>query len=250
MVQPSERAEFALRLGDDALVLSQRLCEWNAAAPTLEEDIAMTNVGLDFLGRARMLLQYAGGLLEQSEDQLAFLRDAHAFRNLLIVELPIGDFAFTLTRQYLLDAFEGLYFARLTNSADETLAAIAGKTLKEVDYHQRRSAEWMRRLGLGTEESHRRTQAAVEEVWGYVGEFFLMDELESRLVEAGIAVDRRELESPWRETVGAMLTGIEIEPPSDDWQVSGGRNGVHTEHLGHMLSDMQFMQRTYAGLKW
>ena len=245
-----EVAAYALRLGDDALVLSQRLAEWCADAPMLEEDIAISNVGLDYLGRARMLLQYVGATLGQTEDELAFMRESGQFKNLLIVELPRGDFAFSMLRQYLIDEFEVLYFAELTHSQDETLAAVAQKTNKDVAYHLRRSTEWLRRLGLGTSESNTRTQAALDELWGYVRELFLMDELETSLCETGIAVDRLALESPWRGKVEEFLTSINLRLPTEDIRQKGGREGVHTEHLGHMLSEMQIMQRSYPGQDW
>lgn len=247
---PSDIAEYALRLGDDALILGQRLCEWSSNAPMLEEDIAIANVALDYFGRARMLLQYAGSLSGQTEDQLAFLRDSAEFRNLLLVELPRGDFAFSMVKQYLLDEFELRYFAELCASADATLAAIAAKTLKEIKYHQRRSAQWMQRLGLGTAESHQRAQSAIDQLWGYTAEFFAVDEVEERLVQAGVAVDRTALEAEWREVVQASLEGARFCLPDDGWQASGGRSGIHTEHLGHMLAEMQFLQRAYPGLEW
>ncbi len=250
MADTNEIAEYTLRLGDDALVHGQRLCEWCADAPFLEEDIAIANVGLDYLGRARMLLQYAGELLGKTEDELAFLRDAPEFRNLLIVELPRGDFAFAMMRQYLLDEFELLFFEALTRSADATLAAVAEKAVKEVRYHHRRSVEWMRRLGLGTPESNRRMQAALDELWGYIDEFFLMDALEQRLAADRVAVDKQALEVIWRNRVADLVSEVDLQLPGDEWQVAGGRDGVHTEHLGHMLGEMQFMQRSYPGLTW
>lgn len=243
-------AQLALRLADDALILSQRMSEWCAAAPTLEEDIAIANVSLDYLGRARLLLQYAGEELGRSEDELAFLRDAPEYLNLLIVELPRGDFAFTCVRHYLLDVLDDLYFRALAASADERLAAIAVKTGKETDYHLRRSAEWIRRLGLGTDESQRRAQAALDELWGYTAEFFEMDELEGRLVESGIGVDRAALAQAWLERVSALLVAAQLTVPDSAWQVSGGRRGQHTEHLGHLLTGMQYMQRAWPGLSW
>ena len=243
-------AEYTLGLGDDALILAQRLCEWCADAPFLEEDIAIANVGLDYLGRARMLLQYAGQHLNQTEDQLAFLRDAQAYRNLLIVELPRGDFAFTQVRHYLLDEFEHLYFHKLKDSQDKTLAAIAAKTEKEVHYHLRRSTQWMHRLGLGTQESKTRTQNAVDELWGYVAEFFHHTEQELRLINRGIAVDRNELEPIWRAAVAETFAAAELTQPDNSWQVTGGRTGQHTEHLSHLLGEMQYMQRTYPGQQW
>ncbi|NKB98757.1 MAG: phenylacetate-CoA oxygenase subunit PaaC [Pseudomonadales bacterium] len=249
-VDPKDIAEYALRLGDDALILSQRLGEWCADAPTLEEDIALSNVALDYLGRARMLLQHAGSLLDKSEDELAFFRDGPQFKNLLLVELPRGDFAFTMVRQYLLDEYELLYFSALSESGDETIAAIAAKTIKEVRFHQRRSREWMRRLGLGTAESNKRAQVALASTWGYVAEFFAMDEVEGRLLSSGVAVDRGLLEGEWRTSVSGLLSQVELTQPSDDWRQVGGRQGIHTEHLGHMLGEMQIVQRTYPGLDW
>ncbi|MEM7100053.1 MAG: 1,2-phenylacetyl-CoA epoxidase subunit PaaC [Pseudomonadota bacterium] len=248
--QITDVAEYALALGDDALVLGQRLCEWCADAPLLEEDIAIANVGLDYLGRARMLLQYAGETLGQSEDELAFLRDAPGFRNLLMVELPRGDFAFSQVRHYLLDEFESLFFAGLKQSSDPTLAGIAAKTDKEVRYHLRRSTQWMRRLAMGTQESHDRTQKALDELWGYVAEFFILTEIEERLLADNISVDRRNLEPQFKTSVGTLFDEIGLIQPSDDWKVVGGRLGQHTEHLGPMLGEMQFMQRTYPGLEW
>ncbi len=246
----AKTAKYAVRLGDDALVLGQRLCEWCSKAPTLEEDLALANVGLDYLGRARMLYGYAGELLGRSEDEFAYTRDAREFENVLLVELPRGDFAFTMVRQYLLDEFEEGFFECLAGSTDEQLAAVAVRTGKEVRYHKRRSGEWLRRLGLGTQESNRRAQEALDELWGYVAELFAMDGFESELAEAGIAIWRAELEPAWRESVGTLIEASGLSLPGDDWQVQGGRSGVHTEHLGHMLSELQFLQRAYPGAEW
>jgi len=243
-------ARYATRLGDDALVLSQRLCEWSSNAPVLEEDLALSNVALDYLGRVRMLYGYAGGRTGKTEDDLAFLRDVMEFENLLMVELPRGDFAFTMVRQYLLDEFEDGFFQALTQSSDEVLAGVAGKTVKEVQYHKRRSIEWMRRLGLGTPESNRRAQQALDELWGYVDELFILDELERGLAEQGIAVRRDALEQPWRNAVATLLAESSLRLPAGASQVLGGRERMHTEHLGHLLSEMQFMQRAYPGLNW
>ena len=248
--QTADTAEYALCLGDDALILGQRLCEWCADAPLLEEDIAIANVGLDYLGRARLLLQYAGQTLGKSEDELAFLRDAPAFKNLLIFELPRGDFAFSQVRHYLIDEFESLFFSALTESSDHQLSGIAAKSEKEVRYHLRRSREWMRRLAMGTQESHQRTQTALDELWGYVAEFFVLTDSEARLLDANVSVDRRTLEPEFKTAVATLFEEVGLTQPSDDWQVIGGRQGQHTEHLGHMLGEMQFMQRSYPGLEW
>ena len=243
-------AHYAMRLGDDAVISAQRLCEWCADAPTLEEDLALANVALDFLGRTRMLYRYAGSMTGQSEDEIACSRDASSFENLLMVELPRGDFAFSMARQYLIDVFEELFFAALVDTTDEELAGIAGKAIKEIRYHKRRSVEWMRRLGLGTEESNQRLQAAIDELWGYVDEFFAMDNLEQQLLADGVAVDRAVLRDAWQSDVCELLEAVGLAVPGSEWQVSGGRAGVHTEHLGHLLSEMQFMQRAYPGLSW
>lgn len=250
MMADSDLADFTLRLADDALVTSQRLCEWCADAPLLEEDIAIANVGLDYLGRARLLLQYAGERLGRSEDDLAYFREGHEFKNLLLVELPRGDFAFTMVRQYLLDEYEILYFAELQNSRDERLAAIAGKAIKEVRYHHRRSTEWIRRLGLGTVESNRRSQAALNELWAFVAEFFVMDSLEMDLSDQGVAVNRLCLKSPWSARVETLLGEANLILPQYDGYQTGGRQGLHTEYLARMLAEMQTLQRSYPGLEW
>lgn len=249
-MQNTSISTFTLRLADDAMVLSQRLCEWVSNAPVLEEDIALANVALDYLGRARMFYTYAGELQGQTADELAFLRDARAYTNLLMVELPRGDFAFSMVRQYFLDEFNLLFLAELQQSKDQRLADIAAKAIKETRYHLQRSREWMRRLGLGTAESNKRAQAAANELWGYVDELFAMDELESKLCDEGIAVGRKGFEQLWRQSVAGLFEEIDLNLPDIDWQVMGGRQGIHTEHLGHMLTEMQYMQRAYPGQTW
>lgn len=243
---------YVLALGDDALVLGQRLAEWCRNGPFLEEDLALSNVALDFIGRARLFYAYAAELEggRRSEDDLAFLRDCREFRNLLITELPRGDFAFTMTRQLILDVFYTEFLERLQGSADARLAAIAAKAAKETRYHLRRSRDWTLRLGDGTEESHDRMQKAVDELWGYTAELFEMSEEESALAAAGIAVDRSGLRASWQAAVQDVLAEATLAPPQDDWSISGGREGIHTEHLGYLLAEMQFMQRAYPGLQW
>ena len=216
----------------------------------LEEDIALANVGLDYLGRARLLLGYAGELLNSTEDELAYLRDPEAFRNLLIVELPRGDFAFTMMRQYLLDVYEHLFFDLLARSTNQTLSHIAAKTLKEVKYHRRRSAEWVLRLGLGTDESHRRAQDAFEELTGYVDELFEVSDGERELIDQQVAVPRDTLFEPWWNEVDSHLQQANLRLPRDGWRVTGGRAGQHTEHLSRMLGEMQVLQRRYPGQAW
>lgn len=244
--------DYSIRLADDALILGQRLSEWCSNGPTLEEDLALANVALDFIGRAQMFYAYASRLAAdgRSEDDLAFGRDCREFRNLLITELPRGDFAFTLGRQLIIDLYNELFLAALARSRDEHLAAIAAKAVKETHYHVRRSREWIVRLGDGTDESHRRVQKAFDDLWGYVPELFQMDALEQALCADGIAVDRASLREPWQAAIAAVLKEATLELPEADWSVSGGREGLHTEHLGHLLAEMQFLQRAYPGLEW
>lgn len=244
--------EYVLRLGDNALVLGQRLSEWCGHSPFLEEDIAMANTALDHVGRSRMLLTYAGEIEGdgRDEDALAYLRDDRAFRNFLICELPIGDFAFTMLRQLLLDVYHLHLYTALQTSTDETLAAIAGKAVKECRYHCRRSADWVRRLGDGTQESHARAQRALDELWSYSNEFFAYDAVDDAMVRAGVAPAAADLETSWRETVLPVLSEATLEPPESGWAADGGRAGVHTEHLAPMLAEMQVLQRTYPGQQW
>lgn len=244
--------EYAIRLGDDAVVLGHRLSEWCSNGPFLEEDLALTNTALDYIGRARMFYSYAAELAADgsTEDSYAYKRDCRDFRNLLINELPRGDFAFTMARQYFIDEYSVAFMQALTGSADETLAAIAEKAIKESHYHLRRSVDWMLRLGDGTQESHERVQRAVDDLWGYTSELFELDAVEQQLVETGIAVDVSALKQGWRDRVGFTLKKATIAQPETSWTVTGGRQGIHTESLGHMLSDMQFMQRAYPGLQW
>lgn len=244
--------QYAVRLGDDALILGHRLSEWCSNGPFLEEDLALTNVALDFIGRARMFYGYAAELSggDCTEDTLAYQRDCREFSNLLLHELPIGDFAFTMARQYLLDEYTLAFMQQLLQSADATLAAIAAKSVKESRYHLRRSREWMLRLGDGTAESHQRLQRALEELWGYTHELFDLDALEQGLVEAGIAVDSTALRPAWEQAVSATLAEATLAMPEAQWAVRGGRKGEHTESLGHLLSELQFLQRAYPGLSW
>jgi ring-1,2-phenylacetyl-CoA epoxidase subunit PaaC len=244
--------QYAIRLGDDAVVLGHRLSEWCRFGPFLEEDLALTNVALDFIGRARMFYSYAAELADDgsTEDTYPYTRDNREFGNLLLHELDNGDFAFSMVRQYFVDVYSLAYMEALQDSSDETLAAIASKAVKESRYHLRRSYDWMLRLGDGTQESNERMQRAVENLWGYVGELFEMDELEQSLADAGIGVDAAALKDDWYSAVRATLKEATLSEPEGDWAVTGGRQGVHTEALGHMLSDMQFMQRAYPGLQW
>ena len=244
--------DYAVRLGDDALILGHRTSEWCSNAPFLEEELALQNVALDYIGRARMYYSYAAELQGDgcSEDDFAYHRDERAFTNLLMYELPRGDFAFTTIRQLLTDVFATYHLAALAQSKDSTLAAIAEKTQKETRYHLRRSMEWTFRLGDGSEESHNRMQRAVESLWGYSHEMFDVDALERKLVTASIGVDNAELHQAWKQHVSDILSQATLTVPEDTWAVRGGRTGYHTENLGHILTEMQFLQRAYPGLQW
>lgn len=243
---------FTLGLADDALVLGHRLSEWSGRAPTLEEDIALSNLGLDLIGQARLFYAYAGRLEGngRDEDDLAYLRDDRAYRNLLIVELPRGDFAFTMARHLMWAAFMHLYYDAMTRSGDVELSGIAGKAVKEMAYHVRHAAEWVVRLGDGTAQSRQRIVAAVDDLWGYTGEMFATDADERALVDQGIAPDRSTLQSTWTATVDRVLEKATLVRPKDRHMQSGGRAGRHTEHLGHLLAEMQVLARAHPGAKW
>jgi ring-1,2-phenylacetyl-CoA epoxidase subunit PaaC len=253
MSDNKDLVNYVLRLGDDALVLGQRLIEWTSKAPFLEEDLAMSNTALDFVGRARFLYGYAAKLSGGSvtEDTFAYQRDIRDFSNCLIYELPNGDFAFSYARQFMIDAYDVLFFEAMLSSKDEQLAAIAGKSVKESRYHLRHSSEWMRRLGDGTEESHQRLQAAINKVADFSGELFEVDAMLEKLIAQGIAVDPRSFQAQWQQTVDSVFGQATVGMTTvDGWHQTGGRSGVHTEHLGHLLAELQFMQRAYPGLEW
>jgi len=244
--------DYCTALGDDSVVLGHRLSEWCRNGPFLEEDLALTNVSLDFIGRARMFYSYAAELEGQgrSEDDIAYLRDCREYRNLLINELPNGDFAFTMARQFLVDVYDMGFFTELAQSKDSMLAAIAAKAIKESRYHLRRSEDWIKRLGDGTEESQKRVQNAFNQLWAYCPEMFEMPDDEQQLLEAGMAVDRSALRSNWESTVHAVMQEATLDIPTENRAIGGGRDGKHTEHLGFLLAEMQFLQRTYPGQQW
>ncbi len=244
--------QYTLRLADNALVLGHRLSEWVGHAAVIEEDLAFGNMGLDLIGEARTLYTYAGEVEGQGrdEDKLAYLRDANDYRNILLVEQPNGDFAATMVRQLLYAAFAYPYFEALMRSKDETLAAIAAKAAKEMAYHLRHSAEWVIRLGDGTDESRARAQAALEELWPYTAELFEVDQVERALIEAGVAVDPASLRAGWDKTIDDVLAEATLTRPQDGFMQSGGRTGRHSEHLGFILAELQFLQRAYPGATW
>lgn len=243
---------YALRRADDALILGHRLSEWCGHAPMLEEDMALANMGLDLIGQARELYTYAAKVENagNDEDKLAYLRDVRQYRNLLLVEQPNGDFARTVVRQFVYSAFADPYWRAMMDSKDETLAAIAAKSEKESAYHLRHCSEWVIRLGDGTDESHRRAQAAVDDLWAFTGEMFHFDASDTDLIASGIAVDPESLRDRWRRTVTDVLSVATLDMPKSEWMQKGGRSGSHTEHLGHLLSELQSMQRTFPGATW
>jgi ring-1,2-phenylacetyl-CoA epoxidase subunit PaaC len=246
------RFEYVLRLADDALVLGHRLSEWSSRAPTLEEDIALSNIGLDLVGQARSLYAYAGRLEGngRDEDALAFGRNANHYLNLQLVERPNGDFAATMARQLFYSTFAELFWSAMKQSKDAELSGIAAKAEKECVYHVRHTAEWVIRLGDGTDESRARMQREIDEAWMFTGELLAMDEVDRAMIDAGIGVDRGALKPYWDTAINAVLAEATLDRPRDGWMISGGRRGIHTEHLGPMLAVMQSLPRTYPGAKW
>ncbi|QDY90227.1 phenylacetate-CoA oxygenase subunit PaaC [Arthrobacter sp. UKPF54-2] len=249
--KPSEDvAEFALRLGDDALVLAQRLGHWISRAPELEEDIALGNIALDQLGHARSFLSYAGGLDGRSEDDLAYFRREHEFRSVEIFEIPNGDFAVTIARQFVVSYYQFELYRRLAESTDATLAGIAAKAVKEVDYHRDHSAQWVQRLALGTDESREKMVHGFKVVWPYVDELFRDDELTARLSAAGAAVQPSSLRADFDRLTGEVLAEAELDVPHVQPAPGGGRRGLHSEHLGYLLAEMQVLAREFPGASW
>lgn len=244
--------EYTLRMADDSLILGHRVSEWCGHGPILEEDIALTNIALDLVGQATNLLEYAATLSEtkKTADDLAFLRFDRDYRNLLLVEQPNEDFAYTITRQFFFDLFRKYFFEKLAQSADSSLAAIAEKSLKETKYHLKHSSEWMIRLGDGTDESHERVTNAVNDLWRFTDELFFMDEVDEALIKENIAVDLTEIKKAWLQHLTEIFAEATLTVPESKWQQKGGRTGMHSEHLGYLLAEMQFMQRAYPGMEW
>lgn len=244
--------EYLLRLADDRLVLGHRVSEWCGHAPILEEDIALANIALDLIGQSNLLLTMAGAAEGRGRDAdaLAFLRDELDYRNALIVELPKGDFGFTIARQFFVSVHALCLTDALKTSKNSELGGLAEKMHKESRYHVRHSGDWLLRLGDGTEESHRRAQSSVNELWRYTGELFMSDDVEGRLAAQGVAVDSTTLEKPWRAHVDDVLRQAGLTTPKVAWMQRGGRFGRHTEHLGHLLAEMQTLQRQHPGATW
>ena len=243
---------YTLRQADNAMILCQRLCQWAAKGPELEEDIALTNIGLDMIGQARSLYQYAATLSENdvSEDDLAFMRDERQWSNLLLVEQPNGNFADTMARQYFYDVWHLAFLQELVNSKDEMLAAIAAKSVKEAQYHVRHSSSWVKRLGDGTQLSHERMQSAIDEMWQFTPEMFEPDDVDQRLLSTGCAADLGKVKDSWDATVTALLDEATLTKPDDAFLMSGGRQGMHTQHMGFLLAEMQILPRSMPGCKW
>jgi ring-1,2-phenylacetyl-CoA epoxidase subunit PaaC len=243
---------YTLRRADDALILGHRLSEWCGYAPAMEEDMALSNIALDLIGQARELYAYAAEVEGRGndEDKFAYLRDVRQYRNLLLLEQPNGDFARTIVRQLFYSAFADPYWRAMMASDDATLAAIAAKSEKESAYHLRHASEWVIRLGDGTAESHARAQAAIDNLWSFTGEMFSVDDSERGLIDRGTAIDAADLKHEWLATVSRVLSEATLRLPQNDWMQQGGRSGRHSEHLGHLLSELQYMQRTFPGASW
>lgn len=262
---------LSLHLADDALILGHRNSEWTGHGPNLEQDIAISNIALDQIGQARNFYQYSAELYNANkdaytkligspafhqvtgpidEDDLAYLRDAMEFRNHLLVELNKGDWAVTITRQFFMSLYQQLLYSDIQYSADKRLAAIAEKSLKEVNYHVRWSGEWVIRLGDGTEESHRRMETAIDQLWPYVGELFMPADFQLEAAESGLLKNPEYFREPWLEKMGAAFEQAGLMIPAQNWYQKGGKQGIHTEHLGYLLAEMQYLQRCQPGAQW
>ncbi|MGZ3898784.1 MAG: 1,2-phenylacetyl-CoA epoxidase subunit PaaC [Bacteroidia bacterium] len=243
---------YCLRLGDNALILGHRLSELCSRGPLLEEDLALTNIALDMIGRAQALLKYAGEVegKGRSEDAIAYRREEREYCNHLITEIPNGDFARVIARQLFISAFEFFFYSELEKSRDSILSGIAGKTIKEIKYHLQHASDWTIRLGDGTQESHQRMQTALNDLWMYTGELFEMDETDLMMLNEGLGVDTIPLKSQWEKHIQKVLEEATLVPPTTGYMQTGSRKGIHTENLGHILSEMQYLQRTYPNAEW
>jgi len=246
------KVNYILGIADNALILGQRLSELCGHGPSLETDIATTNIALDLLGQTRSYYQYAAELMgsDTSEDTLAFLRKEREYKNVLLVEQPNTDFGYVMARQYLFDVFHLLLLDQLQNSSDEVLAAIAKKSIKEVSYHKRFSADWIKRLGDGTEESHSRMQEAFDSLWTFTNELFLMTADDTEMATSGVGVDVSKLKEAWMQEITALLNEATLNVPDLKYFLKGGKEGIHSEHMGFILTEMQYMQRTFPNMTW
>ena len=252
---PNALLELLLRLGDDRLILGHRVSEWCGHGPILEEDIALANIALDLIGQATMLLHLAGNVegLGRDEDALAYFREAIDFRNCLLVEQPNGDFAFTIVRQFLFDVYAVVMLDALSRSTHTEVAAIAEKSLKEAKYHVRHSGDWMLKLGDGTEESHERAQAALDELWRFTSELFVAHDIDRELLATGVAPDLSAIHAQWEPLVRDVIQRATLTVPPETPRragTRGGRQGAHTEYLGHLLAELQIVARSHPGAKW
>lgn len=252
MTDKDKLQAYVLRIADNALICGQRLGEWVGKGPQLEEELAMANFALDYIGQARALYSYAAEIESsgRSEDDFAFLRDSIDFTNVLLVEQPNGDFAYTIARQFLFEAFFLLQLQALSNSSDERLQAIAARAVKELGYHLRHTRQWLLRLGDGTDESHERMQRGIDELWRYTGELFSADDVDDWAAAAGIGPDPADLHEEWSQIVTDALREATLTVPESGWMDSGGKQGRHSEHHGYLLAEMQFLQRAYPGSTW
>ena len=243
--------KYTLRIADSSIILGQRLSSWCSKGPTLEEDIALSNLSLDLFGQANSLLEYASELDgTKSADDFAFKRNEREFYNLQLTEQLNGHFGDTIVRHFFFSVYSFLFYSKLSNSKDETLAAIAAKSLKEIKYHLTHSKSWIIRLGDGTEESNKRIQKSLNDLWQFTGEFFEMDDIDQKMYKEGIGVNNSSLKSEWDKIVNTTLKESNLIRPEDGHMQSGSKNGMHTEHLGHLLSEMQFLPRAYPDAKW
>lgn len=243
---------YILGIADNSLILGQRLGELCGHGPNLETDIALTNINLDLIGQARSYYQYAGKLtgLDKSEDDIAFLRLEREYRNVLLVEQPNTHFGYVMARQFLFDMFHFMLMEKLQHSKDETLVAIANKGIKEVSYHKRFSSDWIKRLGDGTAESNAKVQEAINDLWRFTDEFFLLTEADKAMVEVGIGVDVSKLKEDYYKKVSEVLEEATLQTPENKYFTKGGKEGLHTEHMGYILAELQYMQRTFPNMTW
>jgi ring-1,2-phenylacetyl-CoA epoxidase subunit PaaC len=244
--------EYLLRIGDNSLIMGHRMSEWCGHGPILEQDIALINISLDHIGQAKNWLTLAGETegKGRTEDDLAYHRDVFDFRNLLLVEQPNGHWGDTLTRGFLFDTWNYYFIKALTQSTHQGIADIAGKSLKEISYHKNFSCDWVIRLGDGTEESHEKMQDSLNRLWMYSGEMFMMDEVDEMMLKEGIGVDLHLVKNQWLQTIDDTLAEATLEKPLDGWMQKGGKKGIHTEYLGYILAEMQFLPRAYPDAKW
>ncbi len=252
MTKQENLFKYLLRLGDSAVIHGHRLSEWCSNGPLLEEDLALTNIALDYIGRAQVLLQYAGEIEDKKRtaDDHVYKRDERQFYNLLIPELPKGNFAFTMAKQLIISCYEFYLYTELCHAEDETISAIANKSLKEIRYHLAHAKEWSYRLGKGTPLSNEKLQEAYEDVWSFTNELFDMNEVDKELLESGVSVNLNLIKNKWLDLITSILHDSSITIPTSSYQQTGSAQGIHTEYFGHLLTEMQYLQRAYPDATW